>query len=65
MPQGWHRAQMPKGSSTLYIAHLLSVAALVFEAGGFEDEAIAALMHDAIEDRRWGKLFWRSSAPVY
>jgi len=40
--QDWHRAQMRKGSSTPYIAHLLSVAALVLEAGGTEDEAIAA-----------------------
>ena len=49
--QDWHRAQMRKGSSTPYIAHLLSVAALVLEAGGTEDEAIAALLHDAIEDQ--------------
>ena len=41
--QNWNRAQMRKGSSTPYIAHLLSVAALVLEAGGTEDEAIAAL----------------------
>ena len=49
--QDWHRAQMRKGSSTRYIGHLLSVAALVLEAGGTEDEAIAALLHDAIEDQ--------------
>ena len=49
--QNWHCAQMRKGSSTPYIAHLLSVAALVLEAGGTEDEAIAALLHDAIEDQ--------------
>ena len=49
--QDWHRAQKRKGSSTPYIAHLLSVAALVLEAGGTEDEAIAALLHDAIEDQ--------------
>tara|TARA_A100000164_G_scaffold210456_1_gene186578 strand:+ start:312 stop:587 length:276 start_codon:yes stop_codon:yes gene_type:complete len=49
--QDWHRAQMRKGRSTPYIAHLLSVVALVFEAGGTEDEAIAALLHDAIEDQ--------------
>ena len=49
--QDWHRSQMRKGSSTPYIAHLLSVAALVLEAGGTEDEAIAALLHDAIEDQ--------------
>jgi (p)ppGpp synthase/HD superfamily hydrolase len=49
--QDWHRKQTRKGSSTPYIAHLLSVAAIVLEAGGTEDEAIAALLHDAIEDR--------------
>jgi hypothetical protein len=35
---------------TPYLAHLLSVSALVIENGGNEDEAIAALIHDAIED---------------
>ena len=34
-----------------YIAHLLSVAGLVLEDGGSEDEAIAALLHDAAEDQ--------------
>jgi (p)ppGpp synthase/HD superfamily hydrolase len=34
-----------------YIAHLLAVSALVLENGGSEDEAIAALLHDAIEDQ--------------
>ena len=34
-----------------YIAHLLSVAALVLEDGGSEDEAIAGLLHDALEDQ--------------
>ena len=43
--------QTRKGSSTPYIAHLLSVAAIVLKAGGTEDEAIAALLHDAIEDQ--------------
>lgn len=42
---------MRKGSSAPYIAHLLSVAALVLEAGGTEDEAIASLLHDSIEDQ--------------
>lgn len=40
-----------KGSDTPYIAHLMSVAALVIEDGGSEDEAIAGLLHDAPEDR--------------
>ncbi len=34
-----------------YIAHLLGVAAIVLEHGGDEDETIAALLHDAIEDQ--------------
>ncbi|MBV5259821.1 HD domain-containing protein [Synechococcus moorigangaii CMS01] len=46
-----HREQIRKGSGTPYIAHLLGVASLVLEAGGDEDEAIAALLHDAIEDQ--------------
>jgi len=45
-----HSKQRRKGSETPYIAHLLSVAALVIEDGGTEDEAIAALLHDAAED---------------
>ena len=35
----------------LYLAHLLSVCALVQQDGGDEDEAIAALLHDALEDK--------------
>ncbi|HEY9597727.1 MAG TPA: HD domain-containing protein [Cyanophyceae cyanobacterium] len=46
-----HRYQTRKVNHTPYIAHLLSVAALVVEDGGSEDEAIAALLHDAIEDQ--------------
>ncbi len=45
-----HRHQRRKGSDTPYAAHLLSVCALVLENGGAEDEAIAALLHDAVED---------------
>lgn len=45
-----HATQFRKGSPTPYIAHLMSVAALVLEDGGTEDEAIAALLHDSIED---------------
>ncbi|MBA2246239.1 MAG: HD domain-containing protein [Gemmatimonadetes bacterium] len=45
-----HRTQTRKGSSIPYIAHLMSVAALVLEDGGDEEEAIAALLHDALED---------------
>ncbi|HBE21094.1 MAG TPA: phosphohydrolase [Cyanobacteria bacterium UBA11149] len=45
-----HHTQIRKGSGIPYISHLLSVAALVLEDGGDEDEAIAALLHDAVED---------------
>ncbi|MEP0914544.1 HD domain-containing protein [Leptolyngbya sp. GB1-A1] len=46
-----HANQVRKASGVPYMAHLLSVAALVLEDGGSEDEAIAALLHDAIEDQ--------------
>lgn len=46
-----HAAQMRKASDVPYVAHLLGVASLVLEDGGSEDEAIAALLHDAIEDQ--------------
>lgn len=46
-----HRKQVRKGTGTPYVAHLLSVAALVLEDGGSEDEAIAAILHDAVEDQ--------------
>lgn len=46
-----HAQQIRKGSGVPYIAHLLGVAAIVLEYGGNEDEAIAALLHDAIEDQ--------------
>jgi (p)ppGpp synthase/HD superfamily hydrolase len=46
-----HRSQYRKGDSIPYIAHLLAVAALVIEAGADEDQAIAALLHDAPEDQ--------------
>lgn len=46
-----HRHQRRKGNGSPYIAHLLAVASLVIEAGGTEDECIAALLHDAVEDQ--------------
>ena len=46
-----HQDQVRKQSRTPYVAHLLSVAALVLEDGGDEDQAIAALLHDAVEDQ--------------
>ena len=45
-----HRDQQRKATGTPYIAHLMSVSALVLEHGGNEDQAIAALLHDAVED---------------
>ena len=46
-----HAEQRRKGSGTPYLGHLLAVTAIVLEHGGSEDEAIAALLHDAIEDQ--------------
>jgi GTP pyrophosphokinase len=46
-----HNGQSRKGSYTPYVAHLLAVTALVIEWGGDEDMAIAALLHDAVEDQ--------------
>jgi len=45
-----HGGQRRKGTDIPYVAHLMSVAAIVLEDEGSEDEAIAALLHDAIED---------------
>lgn len=46
-----HREQRRKTSGCPYIAHLMGVSSLVMEAGGSEDECIAALLHDAVEDQ--------------
>jgi (p)ppGpp synthase/HD superfamily hydrolase len=46
-----HATQVRKGSDIPYIAHLLGVASIALEYGANEDEAIAALLHDAIEDQ--------------
>ena len=45
-----HRGQPRKASTSPYVAHLIGVASLVLEAGGDEDLAIAALLHDVVED---------------
>jgi (p)ppGpp synthase/HD superfamily hydrolase len=50
-----HAHQFRKGSRIPYVAHLMSVAALVLEDGGAEDDAIAGLLHDAIEDQGHGR----------
>jgi (p)ppGpp synthase/HD superfamily hydrolase len=46
-----HRRQPRKSTEVPYIAHLLAVTAMVLENGGDEDTAIAALLHDAVEDQ--------------
>ena len=45
-----HRDGLRKGTSIPYVSHLLIVAGLVLDYGGNEDEAIGALLHDAVED---------------
>ena len=47
---GKHAGQTRKASTIPYVAHLMGVASLVLEAGGDEDLAIAALLHDVVED---------------
>jgi (p)ppGpp synthase/HD superfamily hydrolase len=47
-----HSGQVRKGPDGIpYIAHLIGVTSIVLEHGGSETQAIAALLHDAIEDR--------------
>lgn len=46
-----HRNQVRKGGDIPYIGHLMSVASLVINDGGTEDQAIAALLHDTVEDQ--------------
>lgn len=46
-----HAAQTRKATSVPYITHLLAVAASVGEYGGDEDQVVAALLHDAVEDQ--------------
>jgi (p)ppGpp synthase/HD superfamily hydrolase len=45
-----HAGQLRKGGRAPYVSHLLGVASIVLDDGGTEDEAIAALLHDAAED---------------
>lgn len=59
-----HATQFRKGTGVPYVSHLLAVTAISIEHGADEDEAIAAVLHDAIEDqgqhetkRRIGELF--------
>ena len=46
-----HRDQFRKGTGIPYVSHLMSVSSLIMEFGGTETEAIAGLLHDAIEDQ--------------
>jgi (p)ppGpp synthase/HD superfamily hydrolase len=46
-----HSRQVRKRTDRPYIGHLLSVTSIVIEYGGDEDMAIAALLHDAVEDQ--------------
>ena len=43
--------QRRKGKGQPYVGHLLGVAAIVIQHGGGEDEVMAALLHDAVEDQ--------------
>jgi hypothetical protein len=45
-----HDGATRRGTAVPYLSHLLATAALVLEDGGTETEAIAALLHDAVED---------------
>ena len=45
-----HATQLRKSTAIPYMAHVMSVAALVLENGGSEDAAIGGLLHDAVED---------------
>lgn len=49
--QRLHRTQTRKGTQIPYLAHLLAVCATTLEWGADEDVAIAALLHDAVEDQ--------------
>jgi (p)ppGpp synthase/HD superfamily hydrolase len=46
-----HARQFRKGTQVPYVSHLMAVSALVLEDGGDEDQAISALLHDAVEDQ--------------
>jgi len=46
-----HASQVRKGTTAPYIGHLMGVTAIVLDDGGGEDEAIGALLHDAVEDQ--------------
>lgn len=45
-----HASQRRKGTDIPYLSHLMAVSSLVLEHGGDEDQAVAALLHDVLED---------------
>lgn len=45
-----HDGQFRKGTTIPYVSHLIAVSSIALEHGANEDEAIAALLHDAVED---------------
>ena len=45
-----HARQLRKGTTIPYLSHLIAVSGIALEHGATEDEAIAALLHDAVED---------------
>jgi len=61
-----HADQARKGTRIAYVSHLLAVASLVLEGGGTEEDAIAGVLHDAIEDCqvREAEIRARFGAPV-
>jgi len=46
-----HRRQLRKAAGMLYVSYLLGVCSIALENGADEDQAIAALLHDAVEDQ--------------
>jgi HD domain len=51
LARGAHGDQTRKGTSIPYLAHLMSTAAIVWEHGGSDEQAAAALLHDFVEDQ--------------
>jgi GTP pyrophosphokinase len=46
-----HRDQVRKGTAVPYVSHLLGVVSIALEHGADEETAIAAVLHDAVEDQ--------------
>ena len=61
-----HAGQLRKGTATPYVSHLLAVAAIVLEHDGNEEQACAALLHDALEDggAAWEEVILERFGPV-